>query len=233
MVQRLYRLANGRSESPRQVHPLTLSVIDARSFLVSTKMALTKENVNDNKGPKILSVLWTLTALTTLIVAARIFIRVRMLKNFGVDDYLIVISMMMGLAYCGVTTAAVIVGFGRHASTLSEANLELAILLNTVSFLFGILSFTIPKLAVAAMLSRILNPGWMQKTFLWLLTGTAAAVSCICIIFLFTMCDPPQALWQIHLIKEGAKCKDVWMLIDYAIFTGGTHSLFASIVTQC
>lgn len=187
-------------------------------------MALVRDNLNDNKGPKILSVLWTLTALTTLMVAARIFIRLRMLNNFGVDDYLIAVSMVMGLAYCGVTTAAVMVGFGKHASALTEANLELAILLNTVSFLFGILSFTIPKLAVTAMLNRILNPGPMQKTFLWLLTGTAAAVSCICIIILFTMCDPPKALWQVHLIAEGAKCKNVWMLIDYAIFTGGALS---------
>lgn len=184
-------------------------------------MAVTKENMNDNKGPRILSVLWVLTALTTLMVIARIFIRLRMLKNFGVDDYLIVVSMVMSLAYCGVTTAAVMAGYGQHATALSMPNLELAIMLNTVSFLFGILSFTIPKLAVTAMLNRILNPGTLQKTFLWCLTGTAAVVSGICIIMLFTMCDPPEALWKIHLILEGeAKCKNVWILINYAIFTG-------------
>lgn len=126
----------------------------------------------------------------------------------------------MGLAYCGVTTAGVRVGFGKHAAVLSQDNLELAILLNTVSFLFGILSFTVPKLAVTAMLNRILNPGWIHKTWLWLLVGTAAAVSCICIIILFTMCDPPEALWKVHLVAEGATCKNVWMLVDYAIFTG-------------
>ena len=61
-------------------------------------MALTAENINDDKGPKILAVLWTLTALTTLMVMGRIFIRVRMLKNFGIDDYLIVISMVRTLS---------------------------------------------------------------------------------------------------------------------------------------
>lgn len=183
-------------------------------------MAVTQENLNDDKGPKILAVLWTLTGLTTLIVSARIFIRLRMLKNFGIDDYLIVISMVMGLAYCGATTAAVMYGYGKHASVLSLGDLEMAILLNTVSFLFGILSFTIPKLAVTAMLTRILNPGLMQKIWLWCLVGAAAAVSCICIILLFTMCDPPEALWHVHLLAEGATCKSVWMLIDYAIFTG-------------
>lgn len=193
---------------------------------------------DDNRGPKILGVLWALTGLTTLIVAARMLIRGKLLKNFGPDDWLIAMSMVdallfslsscmlmsqcMGLAYCGVTTANVIIGYGKHAVFLSQDSLETAILLNTVSFLFGILSFTLPKLAVSAMLNRILNPTLFHRVALWFLTGLAAVVSVICIIILFTMCDPPKALWHTHLVMEGAAtCKDTWILIDYAIFTGG------------
>ncbi|KAJ5626328.1 hypothetical protein N7510_002637 [Penicillium lagena] len=178
--------------------------------------------LEQDKGPKILSVLWTLTGLTTILVVARVWTRIKILKNFGVDDYLIVIAMVLGLAYCGVVTASIWAGFGKHALALPEEKMELAIMLNTVSFLFGILSFTVPKLAVAAMLNRILNPGWLAKTWLWLVTGLAATVSCICIIILFTMCDPPKALWEVHLLapEYGATCKSVWMLVDYAIFTG-------------
>ncbi|KAJ5770120.1 uncharacterized protein N7511_002171 [Penicillium nucicola] len=184
-------------------------------------MALTDENRYDNKGPKILAVLWTLTGLTALIVSARIYIRMILLRNFGIDDYLIVISMILGLAYCGITTAGVMVGYGQHAKYLSEENLETAILLNCISFLFGILSFTIPKVAVTAMLNRILNPGRVQKTILWVLVGSAATVSVICILILFTMCDPPRALWQVSLVAKGeATCKSSWILINYAIFTG-------------
>ncbi|KAJ5190730.1 uncharacterized protein N7498_009715 [Penicillium cinerascens] len=184
-------------------------------------MTVTPENVHDDKGPKILAVLWTLTGLTAVMVGARMFIRLRMLKSFGIDDYLIAISTVLSLAYCGVTTAGVSVGYGKHAKDLTQENLEMAILLNTISFLFGILSFTIPKLAVTAMITRILCPGLKQKIWLWLLVGTAAAVSCICIIILFTMCDPPEALWNVHLaMTGGATCRNVWILIDYAIFTG-------------
>jgi hypothetical protein len=50
-------------------------------------MAVTTVNLNDDKGPRILAVLWTLTGLTRLIVATRMFSRLRMLKNFGIDDY--------------------------------------------------------------------------------------------------------------------------------------------------
>ncbi|EAW11090.1 uncharacterized protein ACLA_067270 [Aspergillus clavatus NRRL 1] len=176
---------------------------------------------SDDKGPRILAVLWSLTALTTIIVVARMYIRARIIRDIGADDYLIAVSLFMGLVYCAITTANVLIGYGKHAYVLNNATVELASLLNTISFLFGILSFAIPKIAVAAMLTRILNPGTMQRVVLWTLVSIASAVSGICIILLFTMCDPPKALWRTHLILEGkATCRDVWVLINYAIFTG-------------
>lgn len=207
-------------------------------------MVVTAENEHESKGPTILAVLWTLTSLTFLIVSARVFIRLKMLKMFGADDYLIVIAMALGLAYCGATTASVVAGFGQHqVIVLQDPSLDLsmAMLLNNISFLLGILSFTIPKIAVTAMITRIFNPGLVQKIILWTLVSVAAAVSCICIIILFTMvwkdiepspfpiavaneskCNPPRALWTPELVQTGqATCKSVWMLIDYAIFTGG------------
>ena len=133
----------------------------------------------------------------------------------------------MGLVYCGITTANVEMGYGKHAWLLSESTVEQATFLNCLSFLFGIISFTIPKLAVTAMLNRILNPSLAQRVYLWSLTSLAAVVSGVCIIVLFTMCDPPKALWQTHLVTEGtATCKDVWILIDYAIFTGGRWCVY-------
>lgn len=116
-------------------------------------MVVTAENLSDDKGPKVLAVVWTLTSLTLLMVVARVFIRLKMLKNFGFDDYLIVVAMALGLAYCGATTASVYYGFGKHTIVVEEhGNLVMAMLLNNVSFLLGILSFTIPKIAVTYML---------------------------------------------------------------------------------
>jgi hypothetical protein len=57
-------------------------------------MVVTAENLHDDKGPKILAVLWTLTGLTTVMVIARVYIRLKLLRNFGTDDYLIVASMV-------------------------------------------------------------------------------------------------------------------------------------------
>ncbi|KAH8692618.1 hypothetical protein BGW36DRAFT_23334 [Talaromyces proteolyticus] len=175
-------------------------------------------NLHENKGPNILAPMWALTMITTTLVCVRIFIRARIVKALGVDDWTIMVSMVMGLVYLGLTTANVITGYGRHAKTLDMAHLEKAILLNTVGFLFGILSFTLPKIAVAFMLTRILNPSKGHKAFVFGLVGFAAVVSVVCILILFTMCTPPQSLWVVTI--PGRKCRDSWILIDYAVFTG-------------
>ncbi|GLA47618.1 hypothetical protein AnigIFM63604_002297 [Aspergillus niger] len=193
--------------------------------------ALKDGNASDNKGPMILSVLWALTGLTTVLVIARMYIRTSLLHNLGSDDWLITASLVMGIVYCAITTINVDMGFGKHAWLLSERTVEHATYLNCLSFLFGIISFTIPKLAVTAMLNRILNPSMVQRICLWTLTGFAAVVSGICIIVLFTMCDPPEALWKTHLVTEGkATCKDVWILIEYAIFTGANSLALSAFV---
>ncbi|KAI9369371.1 hypothetical protein BJX61DRAFT_151207 [Aspergillus egyptiacus] len=180
---------------------------------------------SDNKGPKILAVLWGLTGFTTVVVLARMYIRGRMLRNIGLDDWLIAFSLFMALVYCAITTANVAIGYGKHAYVLDSKTVETASLINSLSFLFGIISFSVPKIAVTYMLNRILNPSFWQKTGLWVLTGFGAVVSAVCILVLFTICDPPRALWKTHLVLEGkATCKDVWILINYAIFTGAVSA---------
>lgn len=171
-----------------------------------------------------MAVLWALTGFTTLLVAARVYIRLVMLRSFGLDDWLIVFGMIMGFVFCGITTAAIVNGFGKHLMYIEMDKIETVLLLNNLSFLFGILSFTIPKLAIAALLNRILNRNKFHQILLWFLTGFAGTVSCICIVVLFTMCNPPEAMWKPRLVEAGATCRDQRILVDYAIFTGAVSA---------
>lgn len=52
-----------------------------------------------DKGPRILAVVWTLSTLTTIFVAARVYIRQWLIRNAGIDDYIIVVSLVMPLDY--------------------------------------------------------------------------------------------------------------------------------------
>ncbi len=47
------------------------------------------------KGPTMMAVMWSMTALATLLVVTRLCVRQRLLRNFGLDDWLIGISMVI------------------------------------------------------------------------------------------------------------------------------------------
>jgi hypothetical protein len=132
----------------------------------------------------------------------------------------------MVTAYTILTTVNVLLGYGSHTPTLMAKGgmdlVEHVLVVNYANFTLGIMSFTTPKLAIAALLNRIMNPSRFQRIWLWVLTGSVFVASTICIIVLFTMCDPPHALWKIHLMAEGATCRSTEILVGYAIFTGGT-----------
>lgn len=57
-------------------------------------MSATPGSPSDDKGPRILSILWALTGFTTVVVATRIYIRCALLRKVGIDDYLIVFSLV-------------------------------------------------------------------------------------------------------------------------------------------
>ena len=129
-------------------------------------------------------------------------------------------------AYTIITTVSVHLGYGSHASVVQQKGgqdlLEQVLLINFgPDFSFGIVGFSTPKFAVVALLSRILNPGRIHRIFLWFLASLVFVASVICIIVILTNCDPHKALWQTHLMAEGATCRDPWIMVSYCIFAGG------------
>ncbi|PLB51166.1 hypothetical protein P170DRAFT_355966 [Aspergillus steynii IBT 23096] len=179
------------------------------------------EKQGPGKGSEMMAVMWALTGVTTFIVVARLFIRQKVLRVLGLDDWLIAISMVLGLIFVGTATASAAYGYGEHTAKLDIADAEKGLFYNSVSFIFGILSFALPKLAVAALLNRLLNPSLIHRIITWGLASFVGAVAIVNIIIYVTMCDPPQALWKISMVMNGeATCRDIWILIHYATFNG-------------
>lgn len=58
---------------------------------------LSAEYINQTKVPHILGLFWAFYVLSMMIVAAWLYIRGRMLRSIGPDDYIIVVSMVNSL----------------------------------------------------------------------------------------------------------------------------------------
>lgn len=57
------------------------------------------EKQGGGKGAEMMAVMWGLTGVTTFIVVARLFIRQKVLRVLGLDDWLIAISMVSTCLY--------------------------------------------------------------------------------------------------------------------------------------
>lgn len=51
-------------------------------------------NDDVNNGTAIIAIVGSFTAVSALFVAARLYVRVKLLRNLGLDDYLIVLAMV-------------------------------------------------------------------------------------------------------------------------------------------
>jgi len=126
---------------------------------------------------------------------------------------------VFGYVYVSLTTASVKAGYGKHTAALDPDESSRAVMLNFAGFAPGVLSFVTPKLAVVALLTRIMNPSGRTKIFLWALTCVSGLFIVGCVIILYAQCDPPKALWDSTV--ENPKCWDPTILVDYSIFAGG------------
>jgi hypothetical protein len=188
----------------------------------------------DDKGPSILAICCTLTVIATFFVAARLYVRARLLAKVGLDDWLIIASMVRvsyrrhhcgtltslqicGYIMLGLTIAAVRSGNGRHFELLTLEQKSDAILYTIAGFCPGIFSFGIPKLAVVALLTRITNPSRKHKIFLWIMTSGCLLILFGCVIILFAQCTPARSQWDFSV--KGT-CWNRWILVYYAIVAG-------------
>ncbi|EDN04971.1 predicted protein [Histoplasma mississippiense (nom. inval.)] len=183
---------------------------------------MTSARDSQNKGPLILVVMWVVTCLTTAIVATRLLVRSRMVRMVGLDDWLILISMVLSFIFVVFVTISIRYGFGKHEVTLTPEQLRGSRLNAQIGSLFGILAISFPKLGVAAMLNRILVPTRFHRNVVWLLSGFSLLVGFICFPVLMTICRPHRATWDKRV--KNPKCRDPSSSTNYLIFVGAVSA---------
>ncbi|EQB57925.1 integral membrane protein [Colletotrichum gloeosporioides Cg-14] len=171
----------------------------------------------ENKGPESLVAIVTVTVLSTIFTGARLFVRGKILGKVHLDDYLIIASVICSWVSVATAIVAVAYGMGLHFDTLTRDQQQKAIFWTIVGFPAGVMSFGLPKLAVVALLTRILNPSPWHKKFLWGLSLFCLLNLTANMVLLFTHCQPPRSQWDFDVPST---CLDKWILVSFAIYTG-------------
>lgn len=73
----------------------------------------------ESRGPEILAVIVLFLVLSWLTVLARCWVRVKMIKAFALDDWLLLVTLLLFSIYSVLVIVGVYWGCGRHMRDLS------------------------------------------------------------------------------------------------------------------
>ncbi|PQK09118.1 hypothetical protein BB8028_0001g11890 [Beauveria bassiana] len=183
-------------------------------------------HVGGDRGPVLIRILWSLTALAGITAALRVVVRVRN-RMFGWDDIFMIFAMLCFMGWSIVLTLYAQKGGSMHIQHVAETgpdNVANVLFLNWLSQVFGILGVAAGKISVAALLLaivRLTELRW-QRVFLWIVPVTLASLVAIaCSTLTLAQCTPANALWD---QRVGGRCIDPHVMSSFGTFTGALNT---------
>ncbi|KAI9760023.1 MAG: hypothetical protein M1840_002751 [Geoglossum simile] len=171
---------------------------------------------DENKGPRVLGACTTVTLAALILVMIRVYVRTRMVKNLGYDDFAIFASMVLALVSLGIIWAEVYYGCGRHVIYLKPAAIMTGLKLNFLSqpFLQWALGFV--KISLCLSLLRFtVSEAW--RRFFVALIIFIAAYSILGFFVIVLQCIPTRVLWTPGVKAKCMAPKTQWALIYFVV----------------
>ncbi|KAK7956682.1 uncharacterized protein PG986_005904 [Apiospora aurea] len=176
-------------------------------------------DVSEDKGPRTLITIWIVTGTAIIFTTGRLYVRGYMQRRLRSDDYLTMFSMINSVLACGLGTKAISRGLGRHISSLSPEDKSAATVWTFAAFFPGLLSFAVPKLAVIALLVRLLLPSRCHFWFLWFM-GVAVQLAQFGTMGLLIrdLAENCKLFDSVDNQKERGKCIPMHIQVRYYLF---------------
>ncbi|CAI0649891.1 unnamed protein product [Colletotrichum noveboracense] len=155
------------------------------------------------------------TAISTMFALLRLFVRGWIQKKVHFDDGILLAAVISGWISTATTLKAVAIGHGRHVASLSDHQKEAILHWTVMAFSFGIFALILPKIAVVALMNRLLQLKRGQRLFLWALVAFCSLGLLGNVLGLYTQCSPSQA--EMSFMTKACLGPD--MAVEYSIST--------------
>ncbi|KUI55848.1 hypothetical protein VP1G_03182 [Cytospora mali] len=169
------------------------------------------ESDGHDLGPIAISMCWAMTSVAALFLGTRLYVKFTAHRGMWWDDYVLLASWSMLVAFSASTTYATKVGLGKHeGSTDDPTPLQLMIVVATV---FSVLGAAWSKTSFALTLLRITKGKlyWM----IWAIIVSLNIILTFNAILQFIWCTPARAAWDTMVSR---KCWNRGIVVKYTIF---------------
>ncbi|KAH6980945.1 hypothetical protein BKA56DRAFT_550770 [Ilyonectria sp. MPI-CAGE-AT-0026] len=162
-----------------------------------------------NRGPEIQAACYTLLVAAVTSTLLRCYVRARMVKNFGLDDWFMVAALITFTLFVIFTLVGVQHGTGHHRSDLSDADFEIGMKVWWFCYIWYIITMIMSKLSIGYFLIRIT----VKKIHKFIVYGAMMASVIMGTAFLFVtlfQCRPISFFWNKDLLGT---CVDIDVII--------------------
>ncbi|KAL8856669.1 MAG: hypothetical protein Q9178_006736 [Gyalolechia marmorata] len=153
-------------------------------------------NGDEDNGKKYLGAAWALVVAATFSTGVRIWVRGRLTRNMGWDDYHMIIGQFVNLVGLGLVTAQVFNGLGRHMYYLQPDQRRRFHLISWLDWMQTFIAIMFTKISICYFLLRIKNDK-SNKIFMYSLIGANVLVTALSCFLFLGICRPVHAYWDV------------------------------------
>ncbi|KAL8676410.1 MAG: hypothetical protein Q9186_007074 [Xanthomendoza sp. 1 TL-2023] len=128
-------------------------------------------------------------------------------------------NQVSSVIYGAILTAAVQMGLGKHPYAIDPTKVSKTLKLYIAAVPFGLITLSLPTLAIAICLNNLIVPTKRQLYILYFFPTLQIVMAVVGIVLIFTQCKPQSALWS---FQPGARCLDKSVVLGYVYLMTGT-----------
>ncbi|KAF2729870.1 hypothetical protein EJ04DRAFT_580293 [Polyplosphaeria fusca] len=159
---------------------------------------------NENLGPTVVVVVSVFSAIAFIFVCLRFYARLKVIRNVGLEDYFIAISLAHSLAMAAVQIEGVKWGTGRHTMFLSLNDIQIGLKYFYWSVLAYCNTLTFTKLSILVQYRRIFTVKYMRLP-IYIVMGIIVATGTEVLFSAIFSCVPVDAFWNLSK-RPTARC---------------------------
>ncbi|PHH77185.1 hypothetical protein CDD82_3632 [Ophiocordyceps australis] len=189
-------------------------VLDSPAFPTALTSPLDAHDAG--RGPMFTVLIWVFTVLATTVVGLRFYTRRKLACGYCLDDWIMLISLVVKVVFSSLTTVSIKAGLGKH-----DKDMPLAQLIGVFRDLWILLPGSVfvcasARVSIGILLARLFA---IYTWFKWCCIGVSvfqALVSAAFIPLGFLRAQPVEALWDFTMRDTWQMDPRVWDY--YAIF---------------
>ncbi|EFX00537.1 integral membrane protein [Grosmannia clavigera kw1407] len=176
--------------------------MDLLRVLASVLIARETDEASVNNGPAGLGIIWTMVVLAWLIVLLRLYTQARITGQYGLSDYLMLVSVIIITAFASLISVQYHYGWGRHQAYVDDADLVQFFKFNITSQSFGILGSTLGRLSFIVFMVQLFGFKKSLARGLWVLFALQCITNGVAIICIYAQCSDARALYNHSVVAD-------------------------------